>query len=82
MTTTKVDGEAPAFFFFLMVSVCLLRRHIKAVARPFRRRLSALLLVERAGSCARGDRYVGGGEAEITGGSGEEVEDAEHDVAP
>jgi hypothetical protein len=48
MTTTKVDGEAPAFFF-LMASVCLLRRRFKAVARPFRRRFSALLLVERVG---------------------------------
>jgi hypothetical protein len=47
----------------------------------FRRRFSTLLLVEHARG-ARGDKCVEGGEAEIVGGSGEEVEGAEHDVVP
>jgi hypothetical protein len=34
------------------------------------------------GSCAHGARHVGGGEAELTDGGGEEVEGVERDVAP
>ena len=34
------------------------------------------------GLCAHGDRHIGGGQAELAGGGGEEVEGTEHDVAP
>jgi hypothetical protein len=45
MTATIVEVRGPA----ALLLTCLLRRHFKVVARLFRRRFSALLLVERAG---------------------------------
>lgn len=48
MTATRFHCEAPVIFFFT-ASVCLLRWRFKVVARLFRCRFSALLLVEHAG---------------------------------
>jgi hypothetical protein len=65
-----------------LVLVRQLRRHFKAATRLFKLRF---LCIDPSGACelcARGDAYVEGVEAKITGGGGEEVEGVEHDVAP
>jgi hypothetical protein len=78
MTATRIEGEASTAFFF-MASMCLLRCHINAAARLFRHRLAP---GGACGLCAHGDRHIRGGQAELAGGGGEEVEGTEHDVAP
>ena len=77
MTTTRVEDRASATF--VMVSV---EASLQGDDMPFQASLLCLAPSGARGLCAHVVGHVGGGEAELIDGSGEEVEGAEGNAAP